>query len=317
MTTSLGRTAYLLTSLLTVFALSSCALFEESNEKPSHRQVKDVSPKARKDDQGPRKRLLVMPFLDVDETRPERFRMKSREEVIKELNKQGMILAMSGDDLKFSPKQYLQQGEYNFQNLGKGLFDQGISAALEGRIVELKVKHKSDEVGIFRQMKTRFDAVVRVRIAAARSGRELLNTTKTVTLEEANLRVPENVTTESLIRSNPELLEKLISDAFLDFIPQITASLERMSWEGRIALVKGEEIFLNVGRMSGVQVGDILKVTEEGEEVFDPQTGNFIGKTPGRMKGTLEVVTYFGNDGAKAVVHSGAGFKENDRVELY
>jgi hypothetical protein len=35
------------------------------------------------------------------------------------------------------------------------------------------------------------------------------------------------------------------------------------------------------------------------------------------MKGSLEVISYFGQDGAIAVIHSGSGFKENDRIEMY
>jgi hypothetical protein len=90
-----------------------------------------------------------------------------------------------------------------------------------------------------------------------------------------------------------------------------------MTWEGRIAMIAGDRVYLNAGRLSGLQINDILKVTEEGKEIYDPQTGRFIGKAPGRMKGTVEVVSYFGKDGAIAVIHSGSGFKENDRVEMY
>ena len=81
--------------------------------------------------------------------------------------------------------------------------------------------------------------------------------------------------------------------------------------------LKGEKIYLNVGRISGVQIGDILKVVEDGSEVYDPEIGYHIGKVSGNTKGTIEVVSYFGQDGAVGVIHSGAGFKENDRVELY
>ena len=84
-----------------------------------------------------------------------------------------------------------------------------------------------------------------------------------------------------------------------------------------MALIEGSRIFLNAGRISGLNMGDILKVTAKGEEIYDPESGDFIGTAPGRMKGTLEVVSYFGTDGAIAVVHSGSGFRENDSVELY
>jgi hypothetical protein len=88
-------------------------------------------------------------------------------------------------------------------------------------------------------------------------------------------------------------------------------------WEGRIASVQGERIFLNVGKISGLAAGDLLRVVDEGEEIYDTESGSFIGKSPGRLKGTLEVVSFFGQDGAIAVIHSGGGFRENDRVELY
>ena len=123
--------------------------------------------------------------------------------------------------------------------------------------------------------------------------------------------------TDKYFTNNPLILEKLINDAFVDFIPSILSTMDRLSWEGRIAMVTGDRIFLNVGKISGLQIGDILKVNEEGDEVYDPQSGSYIGKTPGRLKGTLEVVSYFGQDGSIAVIHSGNGFKENDRVELY
>ena len=34
------------------------------------------------------------------------------------------------------------------------------------------------------------------------------------------------------------------------------------------------------------------------------------------MKGTVEIISYFGNDGAVTSVHSGSGFKESDLVEF-
>jgi hypothetical protein len=187
-------------------------------------------------------------------------------------------------------------------------------SAMRGMIDEEK---KGDQVGVFRQLKTVFEAQVRVRIASARSGKELFNTLKTVTVEESNVRVAESVNSDRFFQNNPELLENLVTEAFTDFTPQIIATMEKMTWEGRIAALNGDRVFLNVGRVSGIQIGDILKVSDEGDEIYDPQSGNYIGKVPGRLKGTLEVVSYFGQDGAISIVHSGAGFKENDRVELY
>jgi hypothetical protein len=141
--------------------------------------------------------------------------------------------------------------------------------------------------------------------------------TKTVTVEESNVRVAENVDTDKFLKANPVIIANLLTESFIDFNPAILDTMSKMNWEGRIAVINGDRVYLNVGRISGVNVGDILKVTEDGDEIYDPQTGGYIGKVSGRLKGTLEVVSYFGQDGAVAIIHSGAGFKENDRVELY
>ncbi|MCJ8275463.1 MAG: hypothetical protein HRT44_11735, partial [Bdellovibrionales bacterium] len=109
----------------------------------------------------------------------------------------------------------------------------------------------------------------------------------------------------------------VVKAAFSKVQGPIVRALRKLNWSGRVALVRGEKLYLNAGRLSGIQVGDILKVTEAKEEVFDTETGGYLGNITGLMKGTLEVVSYFGKDGAVTIVHSGSGFKENDIVEFY
>lgn len=281
------------------------------------KRIKDVSFQERKEDASPRKRIMILPFLDSDGSRSQSMRDAARDEFIIDLNKTGDVIAVDSKDLKLDFSKQLANGEYKLAEIAQSAKDLGVSALLEGKIVELKVKNKGDQVGVFRQLKTLFEAQVRVKIVSARSGKELFNTLKTVTVEESNVRVGESVNSDKFFQNNPDILENLVTEAFLDFTPQIIATMEKMTWEGRIAALNGDRIFLNVGKISGIQIGDILKVADEGDEIYDPQSGNYIGKVPGRLKGTLEVVSYFGQDGAIAIVHSGAGFKENDRVELY
>jgi hypothetical protein len=54
-----------------------------------------------------------------------------------------------------------------------------------------------------------------------------------------------------------------------------------------------------------------------GVDIYDPGTGALIGKTKGTLKGTLEVIDYFGSDGAICVLHSGGAVQEGDIVTLY
>jgi hypothetical protein len=302
--------------LLFLVFLSGCSMFQTA-EVGSKKEIHDDNRAAGREDGGVRKRMMVLPFLDSSVSRGQDLRDEAREEFIREINRTRSIVAVDSTDLKVDFSKNIKNGEYDMSAIAKPAGALGVQAILEGKLLNLSVKRMADPVGIFRQVKTKFEAQARIRIFTARSGREIFNTVKTVTLEEANVRVAERVDSDRFLTNNPELVRKLVQEAFLDFTPQIMAALDKMSWEGRIAMVNGDRIFLNVGMASGLQIGDILKVSEDGDEIYDPQTGNYIGKTPGRMKGTLEVVSYFGQDGAISIIHSGSGFRESDRIELY
>ena len=300
---------------LAFFTLSACTTPQEG--PTTKKSIRDTNYQERKEDSSPRKRIMILPFLDADDSRSQNMRDAARDEFITDLNKTGELIAVDSKDLKIDFSKNISGGQYQLSEIARSASQLGVSALLEGKVMSLNVKKKGDQVGVFRQLKTVFEVQVRIRIVSARSAKELFNTLKTVTVEESNVRVAESVNSDKFFQNNPELLENLVTEAFLDFTPQIIATMEKMTWEGRIAALSGDRVFLNVGKISGIQIGDILKVSDEGDEIYDPQSGNYIGKVPGRLKGTLEVVSYFGQDGAISMVHSGAGFKENDRVELY
>ena len=64
-------------------------------------------------------------------------------------------------------------------------------------------------------------------------------------------------------------------------------------------------------------MGDILKVMTPGDDIYDPATGAFLGRTNGQLKGTVEVVDFLGTDGAVTEIHTGGNFQVQDLVQLY
>lgn len=301
---------------LIIFISMGCSLFETRSEVP-RREVKDWSPNKATEISSPRKRLALLPFLDKKVSHPNEFKESARRSLMFDLNKTGEIIAMSADEFNLDLSKKLQDGTYDVKEIIKQGKDLGVSAFLTGQIVDVRIESKAGQIGLVRKLKTGIEVDVLVKVNSIRGGKEIFNTLKTVRLEDENVRVAERVDTDRFIKANPELIQMMIKDAFLEFTKQIIASLDRITWEGRIAAVQGERIFLNVGRISGLQVGDLLKVSDEGDDIYDPDSGVHIGKSPGRLKGTLEVISYFGTDGSIAVIHSGAGFKENDKVEIY
>ena len=281
------------------------------------RQIHDENQVSHNDEQAPRKRLMILPFLDVSDKRPQSLRDRARSAFITDLNRSGDVIALDSKEINLDLSKMTDAGGYKMAEVSKAASSLGANAVLEGKILDIRIKRKSDNVGIVRHLTSSFEVVAQVRVVTARTGKELFNTIKTVTLEDQGVRVAERVDSDKYMQNNPDLIEVIVKDAFLDFTPQVLAALEKVSWEGRIAAINGDRIYLNVGKVSGLQMGDLLKVLEEGDDVYDPESGTHIGRVPGRVKGTLEVISYFGTDGSIAIIHSGSGFKENDRIELY
>lgn len=304
--------------LIASLFLASCSGLQRKNSGGATvaKEVNDQSLPTGKDDPLKR-RVLMLPFLDADATRPIELRDSAREAMIQSMYGSPDVLPVIDESMQIDLKAVSRLGEYDLKSIAQQASSMGVNAILEGKIMSFRAFGSADPVGIIRQVKAKFEIQARIRVVSAGNGKELLNSVKTVSLEKSDVRFGEKVDLNSFLKSNPDLVAKLAKEVFVEFVPAVTASLAQVQWEGRIAMVTGDRIFLNVGKLSGITVGEILKVTDEGDEIYDPQSGNYIGKVPGRLKGTVEVVSYFGKDGAIAVVHSGSGFRENDRVEPY
>ncbi len=87
------------------------------------------------------------------------------------------------------------------------------------------------------------------------------------------------------------------------------------TWEGRIAYIEGDKVYLNVGRLSGLKKGDILSVYAQGKEVINPVTGISLGYL-GEKKGKIKIISFFGENASVAKILSGKNFKINDIVRL-
>jgi hypothetical protein len=305
-----------------VVALSACSLVQTTGSRAgSNRdaapEIRDVPFQAReRSDSSLRKRVMVLPFIDAT-GRSEKAASYAREAFNRTLRKSDEFLIVSNTDFPKDIATYLKNGEYDLETMAKVGSAMGLAGIIEGKVVEVKAKRIGDEVGLVRQIRARINGTVQLRMVNTKNGHISLNETRSAEVEETTTRVAERSFSDRYLEEDPHLIEAVITRAFQGTIPKIAQSVEKLSWEGRVALVKGDRIYLNAGRLSGIQIGDILKVTEEGEDVYDPDSGNLIGKVPGRLKGTIEVVTYFGKDGAIGIVHSGSGFRENDHVELY
>lgn len=303
----------LLKLLIIPVLLTSCTLPQRTNER-------NVPIKARTSNE-PMKRVFVLPFVDVANKKPQNVLDGARRVFVTELLRTGEFVVLKNTDFPKDFETFKKGAENNYEyDLGKITElsqGQGVSGVIEGQIVEVKTKRVGDDVGIVRKIKAIVEAKVRIRAFAVEGNKEIFNEIRSATVEATTTRFAERGYSNLDLQDDPVLVNEVVQKAFESLIPSLTAAMRKLSWSGRIAMVRGEKIFINAGRISGIQVGDLLKVLDQGQDIFDPQTGTFIGRAEGRMKGTIEIVSYFGKDGAIGVVHSGADFRENDKVELY
>lgn len=304
----------LLSVLLLILSLSGCFSAPTRNTEKDV-ELRDIEVNARANGDAPRNRVMVLPFLDERPDRSKKIAEASRQVMVRELLRTGHFIVVAMEDFPQDPKKFITaEQEYDLAAIARIAANMGISAVIEGKVLEVRIKNAGDSVGLIRKQRAEVESKTRIRVFAGKNAKEILNETRSAIEEATATHLGER---DTPLGEDPELVKQSVRKALMGGIPNLVKSVEKLNWEGRIAMVAGEKIYVNAGRLSGLQVGDILKITEDGDDVYDPENGKYLGTAPGRMKGTVEVVSYFGKDGCVTVIHSGSGFQENDRVELY
>jgi len=106
-------------------------------------------------------------------------------------------------------------------------------------------------------------------------------------------------------------------DEFDTIAPKISEDVIRgTEWSCRIIKKEDGRVYLNAGRLTGLQPGDRLKVYGRGKELVDPITKRSLGFAPGRFKGEIRIENLFGTDASEASIISGNGFEQGDVVKM-
>jgi len=192
----------------------------------------------------------------------------------------------------------------------------GVAVIAIGRIGKITFRQRGDDVGLLRQSQS-FGAVdVEVKLFDVSSGREILSVGKSGEASANSMVAVENQNQQTAA-FRAELTQLAVRDAVSQLVPEVIRSVEKLTWQGRVAKIVGGKLYINAGKGSGLIPGDIMKVLTSGEEIYDQSTGAYLGRAPGQLKGTIEVVDFMGGDGAVAEIHSGGNFQEGDIVQLY
>ncbi|MBU6374515.1 MAG: hypothetical protein KGQ59_00825 [Bdellovibrionales bacterium] len=268
----------------------------------------------------PRKKIVILDFWNDTPVKAATVGTFAADELRRSLFVTQRLIVPTDVRTDFSTKDFVQvdqagEGVKIAQLIREGR-RMGVAVIGIGRIGKIVFRQRGDDVGLLRQTQSLAAADVEIKLFDVSAGREILSIGKSGQSSSNNLVSVEGENQQSS-EYRLELTKLALRDAVAQLVPDVIKTVEKLSWQGRIAKIVGGKFYINAGKGSGLIHGDILKVLTAGEEVYDPSTGAYLGRAPGQLKGTVEVTDFLGTDGAVAELHTGGNFQEGDTVQLY
>lgn len=298
--------------LVVSFVLSSCAPVSRRRPVSQAAKVNSVS------EFSPiKKKIALLSFYNESPMGGEDLAITATEEFRRDIAKsREFILDTDAESIFGTSKEIYAGGGIKLAQLARKAKMSGVNIVVFGRVKEARIRQKSDEIGLVRKVKSLAETIVEVKVYDVLTNKELFSENVDGNISDDNFRFY-NAETEENLSYRQDLLRYSVKMAVRKIVPRVAKLGSRLEWMGRVAKIIGTRIYINAGRNSGLNIGDILKVITEGQEIYDPETGAMIGLSQGEMKGTLEVIDYFGQDGAVCTLHSGGSVTEGDFVQLY
>lgn len=116
---------------------------------------------------------------------------------------------------------------------------------------------------------------------------------------------------------SPEKAKLKAIDLAIELLSEdLLKSILNLDWHARVASVEKGRVYVNAGRLSGLQKGDVLEVYAAGHEIIDAATNSPMGKIKGAYKGDVEVSELFGADACWTTPLKEGSFSATDLVYL-
>lgn len=298
--------------LISLFLFESCAPISRRrpvNQASRVNKVTEFSPL--------KKKIALLTFYNESPIGGHDLAVVATEEFRREvMRSRDFIFDPEAENTFGSSKEIYAGGGIKLAQLSRKAKLSGVNMVIFGRIKEARIRQKSDEIGFVRKVKSMAETYVEVKVYDVLNNKELYSETFDGNIADDNFRFYQ-AESEDNLAYRQDLLRYSVKIASRKAVPKVVKLGSRLDWMGRVAKIIGTRIYVNAGRTSGLNPGDILKVITEGQEIYDPESGAMIGMSQGEVKGTLEVIDYFGQDGAVCNLHSGGSVTEGDFVQLY
>jgi hypothetical protein len=247
-----------------------------------------------------KRRVVVMPVIDETNYKEEHMGELATKRLISRLENTGTIICVDPNTINV---QTTLTDPASMKTLNE-LY--GVHAVLKGTLSDIytstsKIEGKDDRETSF---------------AISKMAIEVYSTETGAILKHLSGRNPVSLTREKGDMSSEKAKIKAIDLSIEIIAEDLLRSILFLDWHARIASIEEGKIYINAGRLSGLEKGGILEVYSPGEQVVDSKTKTPLGKIKGNYKGELEVFELFGVDACWAKAKKGSNFSATDLVYL-
>ena len=247
-----------------------------------------------------KRRVLVLPLADQTNYKEEHLEELTTKRLISRLEDTGTIIAIDLPSLELT-------GDPSKPEVMRSLYDlYGIEAVIKGTL--------SDVYSSTSKMDGREDK--EVSFALSKISLDIYNTETGKLLRQLSARNPFYLSREHGDLSSEKAKVRAIDLAIELMADDLLRTLLNLDWHARVASVENERVYVNAGRLSGLQKGDVLEVYAPGDPIIDKGTSLALGRTRGAFKGEIEVMEVFGVDASWAKAGKDTSFAPTDLVYL-
>lgn len=247
-----------------------------------------------------KRRVIVLPVADQTNYRAEHLGELATKRLVSRLENTGAIIVID-------PNTVSLKGDFTAPQNMKVLNElHGVQAILKGTLSDIFTstsKVEGKDVG-----ETSF-AISKLSI-------DVYNTDTSALMRQLSGRNPVFLSREKGDLSSEKAKIKAIDLSIEIIAEDLLKTVLALDWHARIASIENDKIYINAGRLSGLDKGGILEVYTPGQQIVDSRTKAPLGTTKGTYKGELEVVELFGVDASWAKVKKGSAFSATDLLYL-
>ena len=263
---------------------------------------------------GPKLRVGIVDFVNKSSYGAGRLGTSASDILTTELFKTGAFIMVERAQLKqvLGEQALGQTGAVNVETAAEAGKVLGLNALVTGSISQFGVSTGGADYGVYKQKVQTAKCVVDVRVVDTSTGQLLFADSGKGEFER---KAQEVLGLGTRAGYDETLGQEALRSAITKFMDNLVQQLQNVEWSGRVAMVSGNEVYINCGRDVGLKPGDVLVVQTLGKEIYDPQTKVLLGRTRGAVKGEL-LVTELDEKMTITQVRAGTGFQVGDVAKV-